>query len=361
MSHTDPPLSVPDDDALDAAATAVVDGVATQDEAALVAASPDGQARVAALRAVADAVRRPVPDQDRAAAAQARAAALDAFAAASGAVSGAGAGVGDSAAADGGAAPSSGAGVGGPPPVGDGASPSTGPAGSGNRRPATVTPLLPRPASATAARWLPRLSLVAAALFLLVGLGAVAVGVLGNNGSDRQTSAAEVAVGPSTTVSAERLAAPAAPAAPGAAAGAKADAAAPQATTAFAAAPSTTIRPPAMAPATGRPTAPVVDGGDVGSQGDVQALAQRAAAALDSPPDPATAAAGSALPSDVQACVRTAPTSAGQPVGDLRYRAVGTFQGTPAVVLAYDRPGSPARLLLVLARQGCTLLASTPF
>ena len=327
MSSAEPPLPVPDDDPLDAAASAVVDGVATPDEAALVAAAPDGQARVDALRAVAGAVGRPVPDQDQAAAARVRAAALDAFAAAAAApvtatVTAAG--------ADDGAAPAA-----------------ARPNGLEDRR-ASVTSL-PPPPSAAAARWLPRLSLVAAALFLLLAVGAVAAGVLGDDdAAERQTSAAEVAAG-ATTPPPEQLAAPAAPEA-------AAGAAAPDAAAATSVA--RAMAPPPPGPTT---LAPVVDGGDVGSQTEVQDLAQRAAAALDSPPDPATAASGSALPSDVQACVRAGPPTAGQPVGDLRYRAVGRFRTTPAVVLAYDRPGSPSRLLLVLARRDCALLASAPF
>lgn len=328
MSSAEPPLPVPEDDALDAAASAVVDGVATPDEAALVAARPDGQARVDALRAVAGAVGRPVPEQDQAAAARARAAALDAFAAAAAAAAPATA-TATAAGADDGAAPAA-----------------ARPNGLEDRQ-ASVT-RLPPPPSAAGARWLPRLSLVAAALFLLLAVGAVAAGVLGDDdAAERQTSAAEVAAG-ATTAPPEQLGAPAAPAA---AAGAAADAAAPTSV-------ARAVPPPAGSPT---PLVPVVDGGNVGSQIEVQDLAQRAAAALDSPPDPATAAAGSALPSDVQACVRAGPTAAGQPVGDLRYRAVGRFRATPAVVLAYDRPGSPSRLLLVLARRDCTLLASAPF
>ena len=49
MTPPEPPLPVPEDDALDAAASAVVDGGASPEEAALVAASPHGQARVEAL------------------------------------------------------------------------------------------------------------------------------------------------------------------------------------------------------------------------------------------------------------------------------------------------------------------------
>ncbi|MEO5680150.1 MAG: hypothetical protein ABIS47_10825, partial [Acidimicrobiales bacterium] len=67
------------DDPLDAAASAVVDGEATPEEAALVAASPQGAARLAGLRAVSEAVGRPGREQDPPAEARALAAALAAF------------------------------------------------------------------------------------------------------------------------------------------------------------------------------------------------------------------------------------------------------------------------------------------
>lgn len=310
MSFAEPPLPVPEDDPLDAAASAVVDGVATAEEAALVAASPEGQARVAMLRRVADAVGRPVPDQDPGAAGAALAAALAAFHHHHHHHPTAGTGA-DRA---------------------DGPDLVDRPGGAGDHRAAVTLP--PPPTSAATARWLPRLGAMAAVLVLLAGIGALAVGLLGGTGDDATTrsSAPEVASGAVTT------------------------AAPPQGTSRDSAA--ATPRPAQTAMAASPP--PVVDGGDVGSQSDLQALVQRVAAALDSESDPATAGRGTALPTDVKACVDAGPAAANQPVGPLRYRAVGSFQGTPAVVAAYERPGSP-RLLLVLARSGCTVLASTPF
>jgi hypothetical protein len=106
----------------------------------------------------------------------------------------------------------------------------------------------------------------------------------------------------------------------------------------------------------------VVDGGDLGRQVDVEAVAQRTAATLDGVADPAFTAPGSAPPRDVQACIATGAATAGEPLGPLRYRAVGTFGGKDAVFLAFDRQGAnPPRLLLVLARSGCAVLASTHF
>lgn len=335
MSSSEPPLPVPEDDRLDAAASAVADGVATPDEAALVAASPDGQARVAALRAVAAAVARPVPDQDPAAASRALAAALAAFDA------------GDAGYA-----------WGGEPAGADGAPAEPSARGGGAGATATVTPLQRPGAGAEPGRWPGRLPLVAAAVAVLVGIGAlvglvrsddVPTAMMANEDTGRELADARTSLAPAT--------APPQAADPAMAGGAAGGAAAPG--PAGTVLPPTTVRRPPTTAATAL-LPPVVDGGDIGSQTDLQALAQRAAAALDSAPDPATTGR-TALPSDVQACVDAGPAAAGQPVGALRYRAVGTYQATPAVVLAYDRPGTPPRLLLVLSRTGCTLLASTPF
>lgn len=321
MSFAEPPLPVPDDDALDAAASAVVDGVATPSEAALVAASPEGETRVAMLRAVAEAVALPVPDQDEAAAARALAAALGALPAT---------GTSDSDAAD-------------EPDLVDRQ-------GRGDDRPATVTTLPPPPASAAAARWLPRLGAMAAVLVLLAGIGALAVGLLGDSGDDATRSSAPDGRSEATAAaqpqgpSRDSAAATPDPAGPAAAPAAPPPSSGATARTAMAASPP-----------------PVVDGGDFGSQSDLQALVQRAAAALDSEADPATSGRGTALPTDVQTCVDAGPAAANLPLGPLRYRAVGSFQGTPAVVAAFERPGDQPRLLLVLAQRGCTVLASTPF
>lgn len=316
MTSSDPSLPVPEDDALDAAASAVVDGVATPEEAALVAASPDGSDRVAALRAVADAIGVPVRPQDPAAAAGALTAALAGFDA---------------------------------PPAEDA---STRPLLEHTR----VDSLPPVPAAARG-RGLPRLATVAAALLLLVGVGVFSVAVLtaddddttGFSASPPAPQAAEQrdAGDPGTT------SAPAPPAS---------DAPGPLANTAPSSVPPASAPPTRNEAATAAPSSPppVVDGGDLGGQDEVEAVALRVAAALDGVADPGVAPPGAALPRDVQACA-TAGARSGEPAGALRYRAVGTYQGTPAVFLVYDRPGDPPRLLLILARTGCAILDSTHF
>jgi len=105
----------------------------------------------------------------------------------------------------------------------------------------------------------------------------------------------------------------------------------------------------------------VVDGGEIGRQDDVNALTLRAAAALEGVPDDRVIAAGGAAPpSDVQACADLGAPKA-EPVGGLRYRAVGTFRGTAAVFFVFDRSSPPPRLLVIRARTGCAVLASIPF
>jgi hypothetical protein len=328
VSISEPPLPVPEDDALDAAASAVVDGVATPEEAAAVAAAPDGAARVAAQRAVADAVRSPVGAQDSRAAATALSAALAAFDL-----------EGD-----------------------DGAGTAEGTVGG--RAPAPVSRLPQAPPGSRSRGGLPRLAAVAAALVLLLGVGALLVGAL----SPEQDAATTFSAAPPAKEAAESLAADAGTAAGGASPGVASGAAAPNAAGA------TTVAPAgpaagapgrsldALAPTSSSPPPPVVDGGDLGNQEEVEALAQRAAAALDGVPDPVVARAEAALPTEVQACVNAAAANANEVVGGLRYRAVGSFQGVPAVFLAFDRPGAqPPRLLLVLARTGCDALASSHF
>jgi len=311
VTSPQPPLPVPDDDELDTAASAVVDGVASREEAALVVSSPDGRARVEMLRAVARAVGHPVPPQSPTAAATAMAEALGAFSA---------------------NAPE--------PEPGD---------------EATVITLAP-PGSDGSARWLPRLGAVAAALVLLLGIGTLAANLLsGDDEGAQQSSRPEARFEEQTTLSSPKV---------------ERNAAAADATRGAGASEGLSLPPPPASPGpqaggattTAASAPPVVDGGDFGSQTDLQALVQRAAAALESPLDPSTTNPGAtALPSDVQACVNAAPAAAGEPVGALRYRAVGSFQGTPAAVLAYDRAGDPPRLLLVLAREGCALLTSSRF
>jgi len=282
----EPPLPVPDDDSLDAATSALVDGVATPEEAALVAASPDGAARLAALQAVSEAVGRPGPAQDPAAADRALAAALAAF---------------DTAALD---------------------TAGTDQAPGEEREDAPV--LAPRVGSPGSVRWLPRLGAVAAALVLLVGLAVLTVDLLGRAGD------------PGTATSDDVAAAPTSPAAgrPGGTEGAT-----------------------AMARAE---AAEVIDGGAFGNETAVEAIALRAGAAFDSPPVPSPAAA-TTLPADLQRCVKAGPSTVSEKVGAPLYQAEGTFQGIPAVAIAYQRDGDPPRLLLVLNRNDCSLLERTPF
>ena len=308
MTTPVPPLPVPDDDGLDAAASAV-----------------------------AEAVGSPVGAQDPQAAAAGLAAALAAF--------------------DGGAAQ-----------VDDEAG--TAPDGTGSPVPAgaQVTRLRPSPRSGSG-RGLSRLAAVAAALVLVVGLGALSVALLRSGGDDDAATSTALgsdaereAVSPSGLTEgagqgaagdAARQQQPSPAPGIGSGSGAVQTGAPPQASTAQAADP--------RALAAERPP-PVVDGGDLGRQVDVAAVAQRTGATLDGVADPAFTAPGAAPPRDVQACIATGAATAGEPLGPLRYRAVGTFEGKDAVFLAFDRTGAnPPRLLLVLARSGCAVLASTHF
>lgn len=341
MTTTEPPLPVPEDDALDTAASAVVDGTATPEEAELVAAGPEGQARVAALRAAAEAVGRPVPEQGADAAARALAAATAAF---------------------------------------DGAT-SAGP--HGGARDASVIGL---PPPTTSSPWLRRLGAVAAVLVLLAGIGTLAVGLFGNRdkaavSSSRSGDAALAAdstvpggladpqqggiapegrasggaAGPGGQPQAN-AGGPGAAGGPGGAAGSG-----PAANPRAAAGVGQGSGPGPAAPGTPpTPPPPVINGGDFGNENDVDALARRAAGALDGPPDPATT--GGALPSDVQSCVNVGSAGLNENIGALRYWAVGVFQGLPVVVVAYDREvRSPPHLLLVLTRNECGLRSFSAF
>jgi len=361
VSYPEPPLPVPEDDALDAAASAVLDGVATSEEADLVASSPEGRARLATLRAVSEAVARPVPAQSPAAAARVMAAAIDASEGATGDTTSASATLGPSQDAGSNAAAARLAAIeaiyGADTAHGaDRPEPASASRPAGIRDPRGKVADLRPPPSAGSARWLPQLSAVAAALVLLVGIGALLVSLLGRHDTvDQQSNAPEAGSAARTSLASPSKAAGGSPPVDAnSAAGAQRE-----------------LGPQPRSlplPATGSGAAgladsspPVVDGGDFGSQTDVQALVQRAAAALDSAADPATSRRDGALPTDVQACVKAGPAAANEPVGALRYWAVGSFQGTPAVVLVYDRPGTPPRVLLVLARQGCTVMTTSPF
>jgi len=370
VTSLEPPLPVPADDSLDAAASALVDGVATPEEAALVAASPGGAARLAELRAVSEAVGRPGPEQDPSAAASALAAALAAFDAA---------GTGQATGGDGpdpeqeahgpdithGAAPGGGPsetpdrpapaemqGLGGaterekpglsglantaaPDLAAEGEipgpdSPGSGDDEDGDGREAAgegrgnVHALAPRRGSPNSVRWLPRLGAVAAALALLVGIAVLTVDLLGRAGDPDAATSGDVAAAP---------------------------------TSAAAGRPGDTGGATAMARAE---VSAVIDGGAFGNETAVEAIALRAAAAFDSPPGPAPAGATS-LPGDLQRCLEAGPSTVNEEVGAPLYQAKGTFQGIPAVAVAYQRDGDPPRLLLVLARSDCSLLERTSF
>ncbi len=319
MSTADPSLPVPGGDPLDEAASAVVDGVATPEEAALIAGAPDGPTRVATARAVATAVGSPVRAQDPRASAAALGAALAAFDADRAADHDEHAGVGTQ-------APARGSGRDGQDEAGTGSKPWP--------RVTRLPSARPGPRAGTR-----RLAAVAAALLLLVGLGAFAAAALRPEESETTFSAAP----PAARDAAEPAAGPAPPISGGGEAAAPAPAPA---------------APETRAAAAARLEPPVVDGGDLGGQDRLEALTQRAAAALDGVPEAALAAPDAAPPTDVQTCATAATT--GRPVGALRYRAVGTFRGTPAVFLAYDRP-SGDRLLVVAARADCSVLTTASF
>jgi hypothetical protein len=364
VTSLEPPLPVPDDDSLDAAASALVDGVATPEEAALVAASPGGAARLAALRAVAEAVGRPGPEQDPSAAASALAAALAAFDAAAFDAGGTDEatvgddpthpgerepeGVGGSAQTPGLRGPSDNE-VPGPAPgepsipdlssdreIPDPSDPSSGedvgsgPAVTAGEGLGTVRALVPRRGSSSSARWLPRLGAVAAALVLLVGLAVLVVDLLGRAGDTGRSPAGDVAAGPTS----------AAPAGPGGT----------TAQTAMARTEGDVLELP-----------PVIDGGAFGNETAVEAIALRAAGALDNPPVPPPAPDEIQPLDDVQRCVEAGPNTVNEELRAPLYQAEGTFQGIPAVAVAYERNGDPSRLLLVLARSDCALLERTPF
>lgn len=321
MTSSDPLLSVPDDDALDAAAMAVADGVATPEEEAAVAAAPDGAARVAAQRAVARAVGTPPGEQDPDAAARARAAALAAFGASEGAEA------------------------------------------ESSPRDRSVASVVPMPPPRTK-RTLPRLGAVAAALLLLVGIGTFAVALTRSGGSD---DAATVAAAPPAKDSAEQAARSAAGQATEAAPTPTAPAflndttAKPAQPTAGPVAGAVEGSGPPQAPAPPPPPAPV-NGGDLGRQDDLEGVAQQARKALDGTPSALASAGDPALPSDVQTCVKAAATTAPETLGALRYRATGTFEGTPVFFLAFDRPTNVTPYYLITtARDGCSILGFTHF
>jgi len=342
VTSLEPPLPVPDADSLDAAASALVDGVATPEEAALVAASPGGAARLAALRAVSEAVGGPGLEQDPSAAASALAAALAGFDPAAfdpAAVDAierrnpSSSAVGEAQGPEG-PAPgepsvpdlSSDREIPGPSDPTSGEDVGSGPVLTAREGLGTVRALVPRRGSSSSARWLPRLGAVAAALVLLVGIAVLVVDLLGRADDTGRSPAGDVAVGPTS----------AAPAGPGG-----------------------TTAQTAMAGGKVLELPPVIDGGAFGNETAVEAIALRAAAALDNPPAPAAAEIKPL--DDVQRCVEAGPNTVDEEVRAPLYQAEGTFQGIPAVAVAYEREGDPSRLLLVLALNDCSLLERSPF
>ncbi len=114
------------------------------------------------------------------------------------------------------------------------------------------------------------------------------------------------------------------------------------------------------------PTGPV-DGGDLGTQSAVGPLVAAVQAALDGEPTTTSIPAGEpALAQPTATCAAQAAAVSPVPLARLLYVATATWKGTPAIVLGEQgasqngRPG-PSRVLLVLARQGCGLLASQAF
>jgi hypothetical protein len=132
---------------------------------------------------------------------------------------------------------------------------------------------------------------------------------------------------------------------------------------------------PAGAPASAASRSPagaagpaVVDGGDLGAQSAVGPLVTIVQSALDGErTTPPPAAGQPALAQPTATCAASAATVSPVPLARLLYVATTTWKGTPAIVLGEQaatapggRPG-PSRLVLVLAREGCGLLASQGF
>jgi hypothetical protein len=280
---TDPTQLPPPDDPLDLAASAIVDGTATDAERALVESTAEGQARVRQFRAVADAVGSPPPAQDARVADAAIAAALEA-----------------------------------------------------------VPSAAIRDRQRRQVRWLAPVAAVAAAVVVVLGVGSL---VITNEDDSRTTTAefADRAATTATTASNELHARAPQEAATDAASGAAGGASA--------AAPS----------AAASTIAPVIDGGELGRVTDPNVLAAHAKAAIDG--ETASAPSTGAPTSDDARCDRANRTRAGSTLGALRYRAIATYAGTPALVLAYDATDgtSPPRILEVVARDDCRRLAAVRF
>ena len=111
-----------------------------------------------------------------------------------------------------------------------------------------------------------------------------------------------------------------------------------------------------------------LDGGDLGNQTAVGPLVTIVQAALDGERTTAPSPTGQpALAQPTAACAANAAAVSPVPLARLLYVATATWKGTPAIVLgeqaATDPAGrpDPSRIVLVLTRQGCGLLASQGF
>jgi hypothetical protein len=281
----------PPPDALDEAASVVVDGVATDADHALVAAAPDGASRVDAHRRVAALLATPPPVPSDEAVEAALATALAAFDA-------------DDAGRQ------------------------------GSEGKAAVVPLTPvrRAGRAPRTRWIAPVAALAAALLLVVGIASA----LRPTNRSHPTAALSA---PDTAARSQQ------------ALEQRADAAAPSAG-----------GPQAAAGAAGAaaPSAPL-DGGDVGAIKDPAALAQRIADALDGATVDASSVRAGAPTADVARCTSMATKVAPVPLGALRYRGTGVYQGARVVVLAFDHAQGPSRILVLLDAKTCDLVTDEDF
>jgi hypothetical protein len=291
------PPDPPEIDPLVTAASAALDGTATPEDRALLAAEPERAREVGrSLRDVARTVGRPVDALPADAADAAIAAALQAF---------------DEGGAD-----------------------------------AVVVPLARR----SPARWLAPLAAVAAALLLVVGIA----GAMRSRDADDTTTAAvkSEAAGVSTV--------PAAADAAQAAVGAPAERSDLQAGSGSGGVAADGASPAGAASSTSYSTA-VLDGGDVGAITDPSALAERIVDAINGATDDPSTVKASSPSGEVAACVSKAEGAAPVPIVNLRWRATGTYEGAKVAALAYEKKDGSGLLLLVFATRDCALLTSEDF
>jgi hypothetical protein len=199
---------------------------------------------------------------------------------------------------------------------------------------APVVPLSAVPRGRSSARWLAPVAAVAAALLLVVGIA----GALRTGEPRAKFSSVGSAIGDGGGA-----AAPAQRSESG-----QAD---------------QSQSPPQAALGAAAGTAGPLDGGDVGKVLDPADLAQRIAEALDGSTSSNTnTVRNSAAPrTDVAQCISKAASVSPVPLAGLRYIAVGSYQGTRVVVLAFDRPDVQARILLFLNAKTCELVTDQDF